>query len=83
MTDTLLDRFIETHEGPVLVRDGDHIRGATSLELELRAHLDTLTTAANEVVRFYGTDRTWSLQYRTLLGSRIDDLDAILNGEHR
>ena len=37
-----------------------------------------LREAAREVVRFYGTDRTWSLMYRTLLGSRIDDLDAAL-----
>lgn len=37
-----------------------------------------LREAAVEVVRFYGTDRTWSLLYRELLGSRIDDLDAAL-----
>jgi hypothetical protein len=37
-----------------------------------------LIDAAREVVRFYGTDRTWSLTYRTLLGSRIDDLDTAL-----
>ena len=40
--------------------------------------LDALIDAAREVVRFYGTDRTWSLTYRTLLGSRIDDLDLAL-----
>jgi hypothetical protein len=39
----------------------------------------TLIDAAREVVRFYGTDRTWSLAYRTLLGSRIDDLAATLD----
>lgn len=39
---------------------------------------DGLREAAREVVRFYGTDRTWSLMYRTLLGSRIDDLRAAL-----
>ncbi len=38
----------------------------------------TLRDAAREVVRFYGTDRTWSLAFRTMLGSRIDDLDAAL-----
>lgn len=37
-----------------------------------------LRDAAREVVRFYGTDRTWSLMYRTLLGSRIDDLARAL-----
>jgi hypothetical protein len=41
------------------------------------APLDVLD-AAREVVRFYGTDRTWSLAYRAMLGSRIDDLDAAL-----
>jgi hypothetical protein len=37
-----------------------------------------LDDAAWELVRFYGTDRTWSLAYRTLLGSRIDDLEGRL-----
>jgi len=35
----LTGRFIDTHEGTVLVQDGNHIRGATSLELEFRAAL--------------------------------------------
>ncbi|HEX5073361.1 MAG TPA: hypothetical protein VFW03_09150 [Gemmatimonadaceae bacterium] len=39
---------------------------------------DALRDAAREVVRFYGTDRTWSLMFRQLLGSRIDDLAAAL-----
>lgn len=39
--------------------------------------LDVLD-AAREVVRFYGTNRSWSLAYRQLLGNRIDDLGAAL-----
>jgi len=43
-----------------------------------RERIAPLIVAVREVVRFYGTDRTWSLMYRTLLGSRIDDLSEAL-----
>jgi hypothetical protein len=37
-----------------------------------------LRDLAAEVVRFYGTDRTWSLAFRALLGSRIEELGAAI-----
>ena len=40
---------------------------------------DELRDIGREIVRFYGTDRTWSLAYRAALGSRIDELDAALH----
>jgi len=51
-------------------------QAATEARRELLAKVEGLTDAAREVQRFYGTDRTWSLAYRELLGSRIDDLAA-------
>lgn len=41
----------------------------------------SLEDVAREIVRFYGTDRTWSLAFRASLGLRIDELAGILAAE--
>ena len=66
------------HETHVCVSCGALVQPAAPAE---GLDVERLVEAAREVVRYYGTDRTWSLMFRALLGSRIDDLAAALTPE--
>jgi hypothetical protein len=77
----ILDDADELDEDTIVTahRIADAYDQAVALErAAIRAVREALYDAAREVIRFYGTDRTWSLAYRALLGSRIDALDKAL-----
>lgn len=65
----LLSRFIDTIEGPVLVMDGNHMRGATDLELEMRAALRAQSSGL-DVLGDYLTGLEYTLSRMPATGSR-------------